>query len=287
MMTGPIIMTLLVRNEDDIIEANIEFHLAQGVDFIIATDNGSTDRTRDLLLRYARQGVLHLIDEPEDDYSQSRWVTRMARLAHRDYGADWVINNDADEFWWPHAGTLATVLRGMDRAIGGARAQRSNFIPPAGLDGRFYDAMVTRDTRSLNDLGQALPPKTCHRGGPDIVVMPGNHGISGGIGPITETDEITIFHFPIRTYPQFERKIKLGGAAYARNTTLAPSVGATWRALYQRYTDGRLRQFYDQTVFGPEEIRLGLQSGRLSHDTRLKHFLGRLHAGGGVFGLWK
>ena len=53
-MTGPIVMTLLVRNEEDIIEANIEFHLAQGADFIIATDNRSTDRTRDLLLRYAQ-----------------------------------------------------------------------------------------------------------------------------------------------------------------------------------------------------------------------------------------
>jgi len=32
-----IVMTLLVRNEEDIIRENIEFHLSQGVSFFIAT----------------------------------------------------------------------------------------------------------------------------------------------------------------------------------------------------------------------------------------------------------
>jgi hypothetical protein len=33
-------MTLLIRDEEDIIDKNISFHLKHGVDFIIATDNG-------------------------------------------------------------------------------------------------------------------------------------------------------------------------------------------------------------------------------------------------------
>lgn len=286
-MTGRIVMTLLVRNEEDIIEANIEFHLAQGVDFIIATDNGSTDRTRDLLLRYARQGVLHLIDEPEDDYSQSKWVTRMARLAHQDFGADWVINNDADEFWWPRSGTLATVLRGASPAVGGLSAARSNFRPLADLAGAFYDSMVVRDTRSVNDLGRALSPKTCHRAMPDITVEQGNHEVYGASGPIDETEDIEIFHFPIRTYAQFEGKIQLGGAAYARNKVLHPLAGATWRALYQQYLAGQLPKAYVQALVTPADIQRGLQSGRFVQDTRLQAFLGRLHAQDGAFGLWR
>jgi hypothetical protein len=89
-----LVMTLLVRDEADIVAANIDFHLARGVDFIIAMDNLSADATAEILRRYERDGVLHYIHQTEDDYSQHRWVTDMARLACTEFAADWMINND-------------------------------------------------------------------------------------------------------------------------------------------------------------------------------------------------
>ena len=38
-----LVLTLLVRNEADVVDANLAFHLNAGVDFVIATDNGSED----------------------------------------------------------------------------------------------------------------------------------------------------------------------------------------------------------------------------------------------------
>lgn len=44
-----LVMTLLVRDEEDIIADNIRFHADQGVDAFIVMDNLSTDRTPDIL----------------------------------------------------------------------------------------------------------------------------------------------------------------------------------------------------------------------------------------------
>ena len=103
-------MTLLARDEADVVDAQIAFHLHAGVDFVIATDNASTDGTTEIFERYERAGRLRLLREPGDDMRQAEWVTRMARLAATEHDADWVIHSDADEFWWPRGGTLEDVL---------------------------------------------------------------------------------------------------------------------------------------------------------------------------------
>src|SRR5512141_1951358 len=105
-----LVATVLARDEEDVIDAQIAFHLNAGVDFVIATDNNSRDRTTEIFESYAQAGYLHLIHEPAEGLRQGEWVTRMARLAATEFGADWVINTDADEFWWPREGSLREIL---------------------------------------------------------------------------------------------------------------------------------------------------------------------------------
>ena len=80
-----LVMTVLARNEADVIDAQLAFHLHAGVDFVVATDNRSDDGTTEILERYERAGVLHLVHEPADDMRQDEWVTRMARLAATEF----------------------------------------------------------------------------------------------------------------------------------------------------------------------------------------------------------
>lgn len=269
-----IVMTLLVRNEEDVVETSLRYHLAQGIDFIIATDNRSTDRTRQVLRHYADRGRVHLIEEGGDDYFQSRWVTRMARLAAERFAADWVINADADEFYYAEGGSLRDALAGIDARYGKVVIPRLNFHPRPETGEPFYQRLVVRDTRSLDLFGNPLPPKVCHRGDPDVTVAFGNHDVTGGGFEPSPAQPITIFHYPVRSYAQFESKIRLGGAAVARNRALPPAVCAHWRWLREALLDGGLPAYYESQLVDDHRLESGVRSGALVVDRRMAERLG-------------
>jgi hypothetical protein len=235
---------------------------------VIVTDNGSEDGTLDILRPYEARGLVRVILEPTDDYSQGRWVTRMARMAATELGADWVINSDADEFWWPRTGSLRSVFEGLGDDVGTVMGRRTNFVPRP-EDGRpYWKRMTLRERESLNPVGKPLPPKLAHRAHPDIVVVQGNHRVKGpDLGSQLDDGSIEILHFPMRSYAQFENKIVKGGRAYARNKELPEKTGRTWRRLYETWEQGELPAHY--------ESNLVAEGGRgdLIEDTRLRDYL--------------
>ncbi len=91
-------MSILVRDEEDVIEDNIRFHAKKGVDFFVVMVNNSVDRTREILESLSAEFEIHIIDQTSNEFKQAEWVTEMAFLA-KIHGADLVMNSDADEFW--------------------------------------------------------------------------------------------------------------------------------------------------------------------------------------------
>src|SRR5207253_7466874 len=146
-------MTLRARDEADIVDAQIAFHLNAGVDFVVATDHRSQDGTVEILESYAREGHLHLIREEGDEMDEGGRATRMSRVAAADFGADWIIPSDADEFWWPRGGSLKEVLTSIPERYGIVRALLRQFVPRPDEGAFFAEGMTARVTTSapIND----------------------------------------------------------------------------------------------------------------------------------------
>lgn len=264
-------MTLLVRDEEDIVETHLGYHLENGVDFVVATDHRSTDGTTDVLRRYEREGRLHLIREQSEEFRQAAWVTRMARLAATDFAADWVVNSDVDEFWWPREGTLREVLDAVPARFGVVHGSWRHFVLRPETADPFYERMTVR-TRPIAEKGSPYVGalKAIHRADPDVVVGRGNHKALGRrLAPLREWLPLDVLHFPIRTREQLERKFR------REEASLPPDIGMTRHqaAAVAAFDAEGVETVASSLLVDDEALARGLAAGALTEDVRLRDAL--------------
>lgn len=266
-MPTKLVMTMMVRDEADIVGAMIAHHRAQGVDLMIVTDNGSVDGTTEILEAYAAEGFVDLRHDPVHRKQQAETVTAMAREAATRYGADWVLNADADEFWVPRdpSLTLAQAFARIDPSIGSFIVPVIDMTGPPAHSGTGLQRLVYRDLRdgsALHAAGLRAPSthNAAHVGDPEVTVVQGNHFVSiPSNGTVPEELAIEVYHFPWRSWAQFERKVDNAGRAYAANPTLSPSPNHHGMRDYRSLQAGTLRALY--VARSPEAEALAAAGG--------------------------
>lgn len=247
-----IAMTLSVRDEIDIIQTTIEYHLDK-VDFLIVTDNGSVDGTWDYLNTLDSSRVT-LIREMELNKNQFLWVDRMIRLA-ADKGADWVINLDADEF----------CLGNLREEISKQEERGRNYfdIPWCNFVWTYRD----------NESEPCIPKRMLWRGGKEHKeskavhktegyerISQGNHVAfltrkkSGG-----RTSRLDLCHYTNRGWEPWCSKIIMAGEAYKKNTLLSKVMGGRIRGLYgvyqQRGLEGLKKEWSKDSALCEDDIK--------------------------------
>jgi hypothetical protein len=217
-----IVMTLIVRDEADIVGENIAHHLALGVDRIIVTDNGSTDGTKDILSDLARGGAVAVAHE-DGPFRQVEAAHAMVEEARDRYRAAWVSAFDADEFVVPPDGeTLAAHL--------GRQAGRVVIVPRVNVF-PTRETLATWDWRAGPGWRNAWPegppprmdvparamawpymayatfPKVMFRPEGFVQMVKGGHAVT--LDPPAEggASGLTLWHFPLRAVARLEQAI--------------------------------------------------------------------------------
>jgi len=280
-----LIMTLLVRNEADIVRANIDFHFRMGVDHIFVTDNGSVDGTREILKEYESTGRLTVIDEPGRNFNQAVWVNRMADMAFARFGKCLIFHCDADEFWHCASGNLKHELSSYPWVDCLKVTLLNVLLLHRNFEERFPDdavAVVHKPFAGLgiaNDRGMRsfylieYPKKVMFRAGghmPHVEV--GNDRLIDRKTYVTRpSGQILIYHFPLRGFGNFERKVMEGGSAIVSNPDLSPKIGWQWRKWYREYLDGHLRETYRDLVLDEKEADMLEKQGVLKINPEIRN----------------
>lgn len=215
-------LAMQVKDEQDIIELSIRYHAQKGVDKFFIMENNSSDGTLETLQELSNRYNIELFFDTKNTFSQAKNMTFLAKKA-KEQGYDWVIASDADEFWYPKIGNLKQELNRRKTVIKvhSYHMQATN---------KHAQTWWKSDIHSINTINYDFNKKNLKadefniRLGPNcfktmvntrglIRISGGNHSARHAQDKIKSrkfshiSENIKIFHFSIRDYEQFKKKV--------------------------------------------------------------------------------
>ena len=202
-----------VLNEEDIIEPMIRHHSAL-VDHHVLLDNGSVDRTIEILRALKTEGLpVTILQNGSVMFSEVQFNTILYQIAVKELAADWVVFLDADEFVDARPiGSLRSLLSAVPAGHQSLGVQLINYDSPT-EESRHHVNVVERLIRRTPAPIDVW--KVFVRGGngsDSVRVDAGNHNIflDDVYQAPPRQDHFVLAHYPTRSQLQWAGKAITG-----------------------------------------------------------------------------
>jgi hypothetical protein len=264
-----------VKDESDLIGRCIDHLAAIGIDHVIAVDRGSTDGTLEWLEQRQSPDTLSLLRLPDDVALHREKSWPLIRAMADDLKADWLLFQDADEFWLPRSGSVgdgvvpATADAGrIDRynaaVIGAGASPMEAFDPERYGDILLYVKPTPTFPTAIGDdpslvWSQGIPkPKVMARLRALDYVRPGDHNAdlkAGACWAAEPVPDTVIAHLPFTTFQRFATKVRNIRIALTDHPEFFEGSRAShWRRWAALEEQGRLREEYDRQLIPAEQV---------------------------------
>lgn len=278
-------MTLVVRDEEATLEKTIRFHRAMGVDGFIVSSHNSKDGTNAILERLSREGLVKkMFLRTTPDHRHGEWVGEMVRCARDEFGADWVINADGDEFFYSSRLDLKASIDECEGA--NALWVDSFFLFPDDKENFFRStyfatrplqrfeaeqAGVADDPGYADYIGSQGCTKVIHRTRGFIAVTNGNHDVLMKHRVRCPAAGIRLYHYHVRNYAGYEGKVR----RWLDSARLMPKgQGEHMKHMIDLYESGELRADYDRR-YSRERLERLVALGVVVNDPSVMNFMER------------
>ena len=287
-----IVANISVGNEVEIIDQNIAYHIALGVDAFVIVDRFSEDGTSQKLDRYRSDPRFHILHVERDEFMDETGVKMpwlidgwMLQVARQDFGADWVVSIDADEFLFPANGDLKKTLARFDNEVALSIERRNavfcsgTALPsiPVSWDAlsRFTIVSHPISTKPAEYEASDHIPLILTRVGPKAIVRPesvskftrGGHRAmdnNGQVIPINSTPGIISVHFWFTTLERFAHKANKVAEFNALLRKYMPANAAwQWKRWARIVAEGpdAIRREYDRQFLSETELQTLMEQG--------------------------
>ncbi len=278
--------TMRASNEGDIIESTCR-HALSYCDGMIVYDSFSTDNTRAILEALVEEGLNLIIDADikERQVADKLVPSEMVRIAIDNYGADWVMPLDADEFLLTEdGGDLRGAIAALDPACEYNIYWRTYVLTEEAEKNDVFlpDSFPFYRNGALEAYYKTLISAPLYKNNP-CKVSAGNHGLEyldpeAPRAPMINPMHLRMAHYPIRSRWQAFLKMILGEVYFLYTREPGHSFQYEW-AYHDMMAHGfpsleYARKLSAEYALNKEQIAqdLPLGEGYLSHpDIKLKY----------------